>query len=831
MFEGHVEVPGSRNALSPFDTFEIKASDLAATSEFVTDFVDNPAAANATPEAAPVEPQPAEDPVVKTEVAEAEVAKTEVARTEVAKTEVAKTEAAETMEHGSSEAEVAQTIAESPVEPLSDAVDSLPRDLSGPEKNTDVQKVVEEVVEAVPMAVAAPAAAADQVETVVVAAVPQVDPVENTGRADLRQPVAESALSTPEPAVSKAPVVSEKNIASDQASTDSVDGPKFSDLPLSPEVQRAVQAAGYERPTDIQTQIIPHMLDGRDVLAQSQTGTGKTAAFALPILSGIRTGGRKPQVLVLAPTRELAMQVADSFSRYGSHLPDFDVAAVYGGQGYDVQLRQLRRGVPVVVGTPGRVIDHIKRGTLDLSELKCLVLDEADEMLNMGFLEDVQFVLEQTPPERQIALFSATLPAPIRDIAQAYLNDPVRISIRRKTMTAEAIRQRAVFVAHRDKVDVLSRFLEVEETDGVIVFTKTREATVTVAEQLNTAGFSAVALNGDMPQAIRERTIEQLKKGRLDVLVATDVAARGLDVSRISHVFNFDVPQDSESYIHRIGRTGRAGRKGEAIIFLTKAQRSRLRSIERVTKQPIEVVEPPTADEINKIRIQQFRKQIDDVVASQDLTLFRDILSKHAAESETPMEQIAAALAVLGRQGRPLLAEDRPRRRSDDRNGRGNGESRDRFEHGGQADRGGRGRRSSGPPERGMDRYRIEVGRQDGVKPGNIVGAVANEAGIEGEYIGPISIYDSHSTIDLPEGMPPEIHETLQRVRVAGKQLRISLDRGDRRGGFRSGQFGAGRGKGANNAQPRGARHGGDKRGNAGKFRHGDKRRKHGSKP
>ena len=339
--------------------------------------------------------------------------------------------------------------------------------------------------------------------------------------------------------------------------------PLFSTLELRPEVEQAVVAAGYTTPTPVQAQIIPPMLAGRDVLAQSQTGTGKTAAFALPILSRIDPERGHPQVLVLTPTRELAIQVAKSFTTYGKHLPGFQVAAIYGGQDYQPQLKQLRRGVPVVVGTPGRVIDHVKRGTLDLSQIDCLVLDEADEMLNMGFLEDVQFVLQQLPAARQIALFSATLPAPIRTIAQQYLPDPVKIRIQTKTMTAASIRQRAVVASPHEKLGVLTRMLEVETTDGVIVFTKTREATLSVAERLRAEGLAATALNGDMPQKVRERTIEQLQAGRLDILVATDVAARGLDVPRISHVFNFDLPHDSESYVHRIGRTGRAGRPGE----------------------------------------------------------------------------------------------------------------------------------------------------------------------------------------------------------------------------------------------------------------------------
>ncbi len=403
----------------------------------------------------------------------------------------------------------------------------------------------------------------------------------------------------------------------------------------------------------------------------------------------------------------------------------------------------------------------------------------------MGFLEDVQFVLDQTPAGRQVALFSATLPPPIRNIAQRYLNDPTRITIKNKTMTADSIRQRALFVPPRDKIETLVRILEVEETDGVIVFTKTREATVSVAEQLNGAGLSAVALNGDMAQRVRERTIEQLKSGQLDILVATDVAARGLDVTRISHVFNYDMPQDSESYIHRIGRTGRAGRKGEAVIFLTNNQRGKLRMIERATRQPIEVVQPPSADDINAMRVKRFTQRITDVTAEADLTIFKDIINNYATESGKPMDMIAAALAHIGQQGRPFFMKDRPARkrnerddRRDDRGGRERFErdGRNRFDERPGRPSGGEGRRL-GPPEPGMDRYRIEVGWRDGVKPGNIVGAVANEGGIDGDNIGPISIHDEYSTIDLPTGMPHEIFRTLQQTRVAGKQLRLSASR------------------------------------------------------
>lgn len=558
----------------------------------------------------------------------------------------------------------------------------------------------------------------------------------------------------------------------------------FNEIGLNEQLLKSLKEMGFKIPTPIQAKAIPHLMSSnQDIIASAQTGTGKTAAFALPILSQINSKQRKPQVLVLAPTRELAIQVSESFNKYGMFLDNLNIATIYGGQSYDPQLRQLRRGVQVVVGTPGRVIDHIKRGTLDISQLQCLVLDEADEMLNMGFLEDVQFVLKQTPKERQIALFSATLPEQIRAIAQDYLNDPAKITVKKKTMTADSIHQRALFVAPRDKIYALCRILEAEETDGVIVFTKTKAATLQVSEHLQRAGLSATALNGDMPQNARERTIDQFKSGRLNVLVATDVAARGLDVKRVSHVFNFDLPNDTESYIHRVGRTGRAGRTGEAIIFLSNSQRSRLRTIERATKQKIEVIQLPTTDDINQLRIKRFMQTITDAAASQDLTMFKDLINLYAAESGKPMEQIAAALAHINQQGRPFLAQDRPQRSSREDRKKNRSERDHRNDSGDRGEAGGRRRtemkrkpRQVGPPEAGMERYRIEVGKRDGVRPGNIVGAVANEAGIDGDFIGPIQIHDSHSTIDLPEGMPRGVYQTLRKARVAGKQLHIARD-------------------------------------------------------
>lgn len=541
-----------------------------------------------------------------------------------------------------------------------------------------------------------------------------------------------------------------------------MEGLLFGDLPLSNEVQLAVQMAGYVKPTDIQAEILPMILEGRDVLGQSQTGTGKTAAFALPALSNLDPKLKQPQILVLAPTRELALQVSKSFETYGACIPNLKIAAIYGGADYEPQLRNLKRGAQIVVGTPGRIIDHIKRGTLRLDSIRFLVLDEADEMLAMGFAEDVEFILSKTPTEKQTALFSATLPAPIRKIADNYLRDPANITIRHKQLTADSIEQKCVFVDERDKLALLSRMLDIEPTDGVIVFTKTKDSTVHVAEHLAKLGINAAALNGDLPQARRQRTVDQLKSGRIDILVATDVAARGLDVERISHVFNYDLPHDGESYVHRIGRTGRAGRSGVAVIFLTPRQRGKLRLIERITKKTIEIVEPPSAREINLAHIARFKQQISDTVQKEDLGLFQKILHEQVSETGQSIEVVAAALAHLCQRGRPFLVKDLPKRESH----RDRGPAK-KFE------KGPRQRRGSRHPQAGMRRYWIGVGRSDGVQPGNIVGAVANEANISGSQIGPIDINDSYSTIDLPDSLPKEALNTLEKAWVSGKQLRI----------------------------------------------------------
>ena len=526
-------------------------------------------------------------------------------------------------------------------------------------------------------------------------------------------------------------------------------------MPLHPQVLAAIKELGYENPTPIQSQIIPHLLYGKDVLAQSQTGSGKTAAFALPILTRIETSCKEPQVLVLVPTRELAIQVGKSFRDYGKQIDNFEVAVIYGGQSYEIQYRQLRNGPQVIVGTPGRVIDHIKNGKLDIGEIECLVLDEADEMLNMGFVDDVEFVLKRMPAERQIALFSATLPEPIRKISKRYLNDPAKVTIKQKTLTADSIRQRAVFTTPRDRVHVLIRFLEAEEADGAIVFTRTRETTTIVADKLTRAGLRAFALNGDMPQKERERTIEKLQSGQLDILVATDIAARGLDVSRVSHVFNYDLPEGPEAYTHRIGRTGRAGKNGEAIIFATRSQMGKLKFIEKITRQKIEIVDPPSAKQINKMRVKRFYANIDDTIANRDLKFFQSLVGDFIEQSDHSVEDIAAAIAMLGQNGRDFLMKDRPIKERKD-------QKRNKDP-----------KWSASSPEPGMTRFRIAVGKMDGVKPGSIVAAVANEADIPGEEIGSIRIHQSYSTIDLPTERTDDVIERLSDTRVSGRAIHI----------------------------------------------------------
>jgi len=549
----------------------------------------------------------------------------------------------------------------------------------------------------------------------------------------------------------------------------------FRDLALSEPVLLALADVGYESPSPIQAQTIPVLLSGKDMLGQAQTGTGKTAAFALPALTKIDLARHEPQVLVLVPTRELALQVSEAFLRYAAHLKGFHVLPIYGGQSYQPQLNALRRGVHVVVGTPGRVIDHMNRGTLKLSGLTLLVLDEADEMLRMGFIDAVESILEQTPPQRQVALFSATIPAPIRRIAAKHLRTPVEVTIKSKTSTATNIRQRYWMVSGVHKLDALTRILEAETFDGMLVFTRTKQATVELAEKLEARGFAAAPLNGDIAQPLRERTVARLKAGQIDILVATDVAARGLDVERIGHVVNYDVPYDTESYVHRIGRTGRAGRKGEAILFIAPRERNMLRAIERATRQVIEPMNLPSVDAVNALRITKFKQRIAETIAKGDGNLYRPVLEQLETESGMALIDIAAALASLSQGSTPLLLAPKAERPPEAPAHQRPAGHEPKPERDSRAERDSRREerpRRSGPAQ--METFRIEVGSVHGIKPGNIVGAIANEADIEGVHIGRVDIREDHSYVDLPEGMPKEIFKQLQKVRVAGRELRIS---------------------------------------------------------
>jgi ATP-dependent RNA helicase DeaD len=546
--------------------------------------------------------------------------------------------------------------------------------------------------------------------------------------------------------------------------------PTFTQLIDNPALLKVLNEVGYEHPTPIQAETIPLIAAGEDVLGQAQTGTGKTAAFALPLLANLNLKQKEPQVLVLAPTRELAIQVAEAFQRYAAYIKGFHVLPVYGGQDYSGQIRALRRGVHVVVGTPGRIMDHMRKGTLQLNKLSTLVLDEADEMLRMGFIDDVEWILEQCPEQRQTALFSATMPKQIRRITEKYQTKPHHITIKVKTSTAETIRQRYWPVSGLHKLDALTRILEAETFDGVIVFVRTKTATVELAEKLSARGYAATALNGDVAQNLRERTVQKLKKGTIDILVATDVAARGLDVERISHVINYDIPYDTEAYVHRIGRTGRAGREGDAILFVAPRERRMLQAIEKATRSKIELMELPSTDLINTKRISNFKQAIADTLANEDLKLYQEILEQYQFEHNVPALDVAAALAKLFHGDKPLLLKKETKKESFKK------PERERSDN----DRPRKKRRTNderflSPEEEGMERYRLEVGHEQKVKPGNIVGAIANEAEIESKHIGRINIFDNYSVVDLPQGMPKEILQHLRNTYVGGKKINISL--------------------------------------------------------
>ena len=548
---------------------------------------------------------------------------------------------------------------------------------------------------------------------------------------------------------------------------------RFADLNLPEPLQKALIDVGYETPSAIQAETIPLLLTGADLVGQAQTGTGKTAAFALPCLARLDPQQSAPQVLVLAPTRELALQVAEAFQSYARYLPGFHVLPLYGGADMRTQLRQLNRGVQVIVGTPGRVMDHMRRGSLDLGSLRTLVLDEADEMLRMGFIDDVEWILSHTPPERQVALFSATMPEAIRRIAKTHLHEPREITVKVSSVTESRIRQRVWMMSGVHKLDALTRILEVEDFDGIIIFVRTRIAATELAEKLAARGFASAALTGDVAQAQREKTVENLKAGRIDILVATDVVARGLDVDRITHVINYDIPYDVEAYIHRIGRTGRAGRHGEAILFVANRERRLLKAIERATGRQIEPMQVPTSQEVTDKRSARFRQRITETLDVAELDAARELVQGYQHEFGVPVLEIAAALVVLA-QGNtpapPVAGTEVPGR------GAAPGRSDPRPPRAPRREpaAGGDSRAAAAPVQSGMQRYRVAVGHQHGVKPGNLVGAIANEADIDSEHIGKILIHEDYSTVDLPEGMPDEVFQHLQGVWVSGQRLQLS---------------------------------------------------------
>ena len=554
----------------------------------------------------------------------------------------------------------------------------------------------------------------------------------------------------------------------------------FADLGLKAPILEALTDLGYEKPSPIQAECIPHLLDGRDVLGMAQTGSGKTAAFSLPLLNNIDPELRAPQILVLAPTRELAVQVAEAMTEFSKHMRGVNVVALYGGQRYDVQLRALRQGPQIVVGTPGRLLDHLKRGTLDLSKLSGLVLDEADEMLRMGFIEDVETIMAQIPEGHQTALFSATMPEAIRRITRRFMKEPQEVRIQSSVTTRPDISQSYWTAYGMRKNEALVRFLEAEDFDAAIIFVRTKNATLEVAEALERNGYNSAALNGDMNQALREQTLERLKDGRLDILIATDVAARGLDVERISLVVNYDIPMDSESYVHRIGRTGRAGRAGRALLFVENRERRLLRNIERTMKLTIPEVELPNAELLSKRRLEKFAAKVQQQLESSDLDQYRALLAKiqpTAEGEELDVETLAAALLKMAQGERSLIvppdAPMRPRREFRDRDDRFDrrGDRNDRGPRGDREDRPKRERRDVGD----MELYRIEVGRDDGVEVRHIVGAIANEGDISSRYIGNIKLFASHSTIELPKGMPGEVLQHFTRTRILNKPMNMQL--------------------------------------------------------
>ena len=564
------------------------------------------------------------------------------------------------------------------------------------------------------------------------------------------------------------PIGDDKSAA--EQSTEKSHSSGFSGFGFSGALLKTLEEKGYKEPSPIQKAAIPELMLGRDLVGQAQTGTGKTAAFALPLLERLEGRSNLPRVLVLAPTRELAMQVADSFKAYAAGHPHLNVLAIYGGSDFRSQIHALKRGVDVVVGTPGRVMDHMRQGTLNTSGLRSLVLDEADEMLRMGFIDDVEWILEQLPEERQVVLFSATMPNEIRRLSKRYLSEPAEITIKTKDREAKRIRHRSITLQNAHKLEALNRVLEAVTGEGVIIFARTKAITLTVAESLEASGHDVAVLNGDVPQNQRERTVDRLRKGTVNILVATDVAARGLDVDRIGLVINYDMPFDSEAYVHRIGRTGRAGRTGEAILFITPRERRFVGNLERAVGQAIEPMDIPSNAQINESRLNRLRSRLSQAASAEsneETSLLQELIERVGQENELSMEQLAVAALKLAVGDQPLLVQGdegwlktpaRADRRDDRRDPRG----RRRVD------------RESRPPEDNMMRYRVEVGYRDRVKPGNLVGAIANESGLQGRMIGRIQIFDSHSLVDLPKGMPEDVYNALRKLKVMNRELQIT---------------------------------------------------------
>jgi ATP-dependent RNA helicase DeaD len=544
----------------------------------------------------------------------------------------------------------------------------------------------------------------------------------------------------------------------------------FEDLKLSPETLKAVNELGYETPSPIQAATIPLILNKQDIIGQAQTGTGKTGAFALPVLSQIDLSQRLPQVIVMCPTRELAIQVAEAFQAYARYIKGFHVLPIYGGQAYAQQINALKRGVHVVVGTPGRVLDHLNKGTLKLTGIKTLILDEADEMLRMGFIEDIETIMAAAPSDCQKTMFSATMPAPIAKIARKYLKSPQEVKIASKTSTVERIDQQFLMLKNNQKLDALTRILEAEEYEGCIIFVRTRSLTTELSEKLEARGHAVSPINGDMNQSAREQTIRRLKSGQLDIVIATDVAARGLDVERITLVINYDIPLDTEAYVHRIGRTGRAGRTGKAILLTTPREKRLLFAIERATNQKLTSMPVPSSDMIAQRRAENFSSQVAEVLSATPLQFYQEFSSKLQEKLDVSESELAAALIYMAQERNPLQVEmndfqslDVYRNESDERGGR----DRERSDRSSSRDK--------PRDDTNKQTYRIEVGREHGVQVSDIVGAIANEAKIDARQIGRIKLNDSFSTVDLPKDMPPAALEHLSKVYIRKRQIDIAV--------------------------------------------------------